>query len=362
MARRKLGLVLLASSIAMTLLATTLLTGGSSAQSCAIKKVSKQSAYFVGFGGGDSFSDPTGSGRCVMSEQVETGVGFLRHTFSWSEIRRDGFTPHDEWIAEAAEHKLNVLPIVFDTRGPKGHRPPNTRGFAKFAKSLVARYGPKGTLWKECGCPKRPIRTYQIWNEPNLKVYWLPKPNAKAYTNMLGAVRKQMRKAPGGRGIEVVSGGLPDSRSSRPGVYKYIEQMYKAGAKRKMDALGFHPYARNARGTLDKLAKVRKIMNRRGHRGGKIWVTEVGWATAGPKSEFRLGESKVVSEIKKLVPGLWSKRRRLGLRGFQYYTWRDKPPYAELRSHWGFHAGLLKLDGSKKRTYGAFRTAVRKLR
>jgi hypothetical protein len=361
MARRKIGLVLLVLSIATTVSAATLLTGGSSAQGCGITKVSKKARYFVGFGGGDSFADPAGAGRCTMNEQVDTGIGFLRHTFSWSEIRRDGFGPHDRWVAEAAEHKLNVLPIIFDTRGPKGHRPPKTSGFAKFAKSVVARYGPKGTLWNECGCPKRPIRTYQIWNEPNLKVYWLPKPNAKAYTNMVGAVRKQMRKAPGGRGIEVVSAGLPDSKSSRPGVYKYVTQMYRAGARKKMDALGFHPYAKNAKGTLDKLKKVRRIMNARGHKRGKIWVTEVGWATAGPKSEFRLGMSKVNREIKKLVPGLWKARKRMGLRGFQYYTWKDKPPYAELRSHWGFHAGLLKIDGSKKRTWRTFRSAVRRL-
>lgn len=355
-------------------------TNATASQSCGLSKVRRKPSAFVGFGGGDSFSLSGESQRCLMNEQVLVGAGFLRHTFNWAQIEsskgRYDFSAYDAWVAEAARHKLKIIPILFDqddkasfrTKRPAGggergaYPPKSNKAFGKFAAAVVKRYGPKGTLWRQGGLTKVPITTYQIWNEPNLPVYWRPKPNPKAFAKMMIAVRKQMRKAPGGKKIEVVSGGLPDSKSSKPGVYKYLDRMYRAGARRGIDALGFHPYARNTKGTLDKLKKVRKIMNKRGHKKGNIWITEIGWATTGPKSDFRLGEGRVVREIKKLVPGLWKARKKLQLRGFQYYTWKDKPPYAGLRDHWGYHAGLLKQDGTRKKTFEAFRKAVSRLR
>jgi exo-beta-1,3-glucanase (GH17 family) len=138
--------------------------------------------------------------------------------------------------------------------------------------------------------------------------------------------------------------------------------MYKAGAAKKMDGLAFHPYAHNASGTMDKLKKVRKFMNKHGDKGAKIWVTEIGWATAGPKSEFRLGEGQTATQIKKVVPALWKARKGLKVGGFQYYTWSDKTACSTcIANHWGYYAGLIKLDGTHKKTFAAFKKAVRGL-
>jgi len=37
---------------------------------------------------------------------------------------------------------------------------------------------------------------------------------------------------------------------------------------------------------LDKLNQVRALMDRRADRKTPIWVTEIGWATGGPRSPF----------------------------------------------------------------------------
>ena len=41
------------------------------------------------------------------------------------------------------------------------------------AHGLQKRYGPRGSWWQDHpDVPKRPIRTWQIWNEPHLRFQW----------------------------------------------------------------------------------------------------------------------------------------------------------------------------------------------
>ena len=75
----------------------------------------------------------------------------------------------------------------------------------------MRRYGPNGTLWAERpDVPKLPIRSWQIWNEPNLRLYWCGKPNAKQYVAMLRTVGTAIKQVD--RGAHIVTAGLPDSK------------------------------------------------------------------------------------------------------------------------------------------------------
>jgi hypothetical protein len=56
-------------------------------------------------------------------------------------------------------------------------------------------------------------------------------------------------------------------------------------------------------------------------------------------------------------------RRRLRLRGVVYYSWRDARPYPpENKDLWGLHTGLLRLSGTFKPAYYAFKNSVERLR
>ena len=75
----------------------------------------------------------------------------------------------------------------------------------------MRRYGPNGTLWAERPeVPRLPIRSWQIWNEPNLGPYWCGKANAKQYVAMLRAVGTAIKQVD--RGAQIVTAGLPDSK------------------------------------------------------------------------------------------------------------------------------------------------------
>jgi hypothetical protein len=64
----------------------------------------------------------------------------------------------------------------------------------RFGALLVHRYGPDGTFWSQNpDVQKLPIRSWQIWNEPNLKAYRGRAPNAKQYAKLLRAAARPIR-------------------------------------------------------------------------------------------------------------------------------------------------------------------------
>jgi hypothetical protein len=82
------------------------------------------------------------------------------------------------------------------------------KSFVRFAKALVRGYGRRGTLWKQRrGLPRNPIVAGQIWNEPNLGIYWCNRPNARGYVAMLRRVGRAIKRVDPGR-----TSLRPDSR------------------------------------------------------------------------------------------------------------------------------------------------------
>ena len=107
--------------------------------------------------------------------------------------------------------------------------------------------GPNGTLWAERpDVPRLPIRSWQIWNEPNLRQYWCDKPNAKQYVAMLRAVGTAIKQVD--RSAHIVTAGLPDSKlSGAIPLKRFIDQMYAAKAAKYFDSLAINSYAKDHR-------------------------------------------------------------------------------------------------------------------
>ena len=126
----------------------------------------------------------------ALAAQRRAGVRLLRQTFEWAYIERPpGGTyplPQFDWsvqdrlVLAAARSGISVLPVLFNppafhSSRPSGstdkstHPPRDPASMAAFASAAVARYGPGGSLWRENpGVPVRPIRAWQVWNEPTL--------------------------------------------------------------------------------------------------------------------------------------------------------------------------------------------------
>ena len=321
---------------------------------------------FVGMVSEDSFADPGAYRQAQFATQASFGVRLVRQTFDWSQIEvapgTYDFSVYDSFVGDAARAGMTVLPILFRApafrarQSPRLAYPPTKYAdLGDFGAVVVNRYGPNGTFWSENpSIPKLPIKAVQLWNEPNLKAYWGGKPDAKQYTALLKAAYKPIKAA--ARSIEIVSAGMPESRIGVK-LKTFIPAMYKAGAKKWFDTLAINPYGRSANAVMNNLAKVRDIM-RKYHDSARIWSTELGWSDTGPRSPQRVGAQGQAKQIDKLVKSMVRQRRKLKLRGFVYFGWRDAAPYLGGVDFWGLHTGLLNLDGQPKPAYAAFQKAV----
>jgi polysaccharide biosynthesis protein PslG len=312
--------------------------------------------------------------RRTAGLMARSGVGLVRQPFDWTllEPTPGAFNPegYDDVVRQLALEGIRVLPVLLNPPphrslapaegAERGNYPPRDfEDFGQFAAKLAQRYGPGGDFWRaESSLPRLPIRSWQVWNEPSLPVYWRPRPDAADYARLLGVTAAALRRVD--PGAEIVSAGIPESRLGVP-FSEYVNDMYDAGAGSEIDALAIHPYARDATETLAAVEGTRELLSRRGF-DTPIWVTEIGWADGGPASPFTVGGRGQANRVREVLPALAERRERLGLRGIVYFSWQDAPGvYEGGRDFFGLHTGLSYADGRPKPAYRAFVEAVREL-
>jgi hypothetical protein len=297
-------------------------------------------------------------------DRMEGVVGTLRIPMYWFELEpaqgvRD-FTRYDALLGAAAERGIRVMPFVCGTPAwinPNPSRPPiasgrSRRAWASFLRVLVARYGHGGSFWK--GRANRlPVRNWQIWNEPNFKLFWRPRPSPRGYARMLEisarAIRGQDRRA-----TIVAAGVAPVGGGFLPWVF--LRRLYRVpGVRGSFDIAAVHPYASSVRRMELQVRDARTIMDAAGDSGTPLLVSEVGVASQGRvESAFVVGERGQASFVHDALLLLTSKRRAWRIAGADWFTWQDG---AAADPHCAFceGAGLLDQAGRPKPAWWAFR-------
>ncbi len=343
---------------------------------------------FVGINiGGSWLADGVTAGQ-QFDLMASSGVQSVRVLFNWSLAQPDkswadvpaaergnfvdigrvptDFRSTDQIVALAASHHIAVMPVVafaptWDAAAhPSGTYgiPASNRPYARFITALIARYGPRGSFWRTHP-PKVPIRMWQIWNEPNLAIFWPRQPFARSYVSLLRAVHAAVKHAD--RGAKVVLAGLPNySWTALRGIYAV------PGARRQFDVVAIHPYTRRPRGVLTILNRIRRVMDGSGDRRKGMLADEVSWPSSlGQPGAGFFGlpptEKRQARNLSALLPLLAAERRRLGLLGFDWYTWTDaEQPGGALFDF----AGLLRFSSGRyvpKPALFAFRRVARVL-
>ena len=313
---------------------------------------------------------------CSFNALVSAHVGVVRDVFPWAGIELApgfyDFSQQDRYVADAARHGIQVLPVLLmapnfrstaPASNPKhGFYPPrNPNDFGAFAAVLAKRYGPGGDFWKQHpDIPDVPIRAWQVWNEPNLPVYWADGPSPERYTELLKATAAAVHSVD--PNADIVSAGLPYSRDRRVlSPEQFLSDMYAAGAKGSFTTLAVHPYSDTVTRMVDALGRIRNVLNAAGDNDVPIWVTEIGWATSGPPSVFTVNPRRQAQLIGRTVRTLARKRNSLGVRGLVIFTLRDSRPGPADHDYWGFHAGLFNLRGVAKPSLASLRRAARRV-
>lgn len=337
---------------------------------------------------GPLFSSHVDLGK-QLKKMVASGVERLRITFDWSDAQPyrhwadvppsqlsrftdvngvpTDFGATDEVVAAAAQRHLAVLPVVLHAprwdSSPKGNhfQPLHDGPYGNYLSGLVKRYGPGGTFWSaNPSTPFWPIRTWQIWNEPELRYYWGASNFAPSYVALLRVAHKAIKAAD--PSATVVLAALTNY------AWKDLNAIYSVhGARHLFDTVASNPYTADPRGVIKILGNVRRDMNGHGDHAKRLIVTEVGWPAALGKTKQNFGfnttDRGAAKKLSELLPMLASNRRRLGLGSFFYYTWMSS--YRRGAVSWAF-SGLLRFrQGSdkvtKKPAFYSFRSAALKL-
>jgi hypothetical protein len=315
----------------------------------------------------------------MLASEQRLGIGLIRQAFDWASVERSpgkfDFTALDSWVEATARHHIVALPVLihapdFHSSAPRsgaqrGFYPPrHPSDLGTFGAAAARRYGPKGYFWRRHrDVPRMPIRAWQVWNEPNLPVYWRNRPNARAYVRLLAATGRAIKRVD--PHAEILSAGIPDYGTVGGSLTSFVTAIYRAGGRSAFDTLAVHPYARSPRALQAKLKTVRRIMDHFGDRRATMWVTEFGWADQAPSGgnqRYVVGADGQAQNVASAIALLGRDRRRLKVRGFVLYNWHDEPTYPGGFDYWGLHTGLLTLNGDPKPARDAFAAAVHRLR
>jgi hypothetical protein len=219
----------------------------------------------------------------------EAGFDAVVQVFSWLEIeptREEWHWEYPDFVVQAAGHYGLDLIVRLDRQpawaaAADGAAPPDDLDdYAVFAGTVAQRY-------------RGQIRGYIVWNEPNLAKEWGGQPpDPAAYTELLRRAYQAIKAAD--PEATVVSAGLASTNHQNAEAMDdrvFLEAMYQAGAGAYFDALGAHPYGfayppDDPRGAHDglnlaRLLDLREVMEAHGDGDKPIWVTELGWTTAG---------------------------------------------------------------------------------
>jgi hypothetical protein len=259
-----------------------------------------------------------------------SGAESVRTAFYWRDAQPSGpadadFASTDAVVLAAARRDLGVLPVVQGTPGwaalhpgDAASPPRDPADFARFLTALVTRYGPSGSFWTEHPeVTRRPIRDWQIWNEPNLTRYWNVAPWAPSYVSLLKASRGALRAAdPGAR---TILAGLPNES------WVALHSIYAAGGHGAFDVVALHPYTGRPANVIKLVRFARRELRAHGDARLPVWVTELSWPAAIGKTKTTAGfETTDRGQARRLAQGLRllaRDRRRLRIGRVYWYTW-----------------------------------------
>ena len=305
----------------------------------------------------------------------EAGVRTLRVAFNWDGIetkRRtgascstaayDGFGRYDGMVAEAGRLGIKLLPIFFGSpayvRGGDFSNMPRT-GTAEmgdyncYVRALVRRYG-RGGSFPALNGPAQPITEWQVWNEENLPNYAAgERVSPTEYSRFLKATTAGVRSIDAN--ATIVLGGMPERTSRGMNAEKFLRGLYSVKRiESKFDVVALHPYAENARGVKGALIRMRDMFKRVGDPRQVLWLTEVGYASSGPKGHFLVNsEQGQAQKLESTLQLIRKNRKRYKVGTVHWYNWRDTAAYSD-GEQWFAYAGLYRKGGSPKPACNAY--------
>ncbi|HCU24754.1 MAG TPA: beta-1,4-xylanase [Deltaproteobacteria bacterium] len=278
-----------------------------------------------------------------MKLLVESGVRWVRMDLVWDVVEHEkghyDFSSYDHFVSELDKYGLKWLAIL-DYNNPlydqnlSPHTEEARQAFARFAVAGARRYAGKGYLW-------------EMWNEPNNRGFWKPRPKAEDYILLAQAVGEAFQKA--GLAKEALVG---PATARFP--FGFLKKCFEKGLLSDWSAVTVHPY--RGRRIPESAAKdyrlLRKILQKYAPKDREIPILSGEWGYSSV--QFGLNEEKQA----KYLPRMWLANLAADIPLSIWYDWKDDGPDPREKEH---HFGMVYADLKPKATYVAAQTLTRTL-
>jgi hypothetical protein len=286
--------------------------------------------------------------RAHAEAMAEAGIEWVRFSPAWrgEEANPPVGAQHvydfqflDRVVTVLAEQELPMSLALYTTpvwaadlenaEGCTANVNPRSQAFADFAAyaaEVTARYGSDGEFWAENPeLPVAPLHGIEVWNEPNWNAFWCPTPEPEEYADMFVAAAKSVREVD--PKVRLITGGLTsvfedDVEAVAGGMDAnlFIQRMMdrRPEIAKLADAIGFHPYAADVDGVIERIARFREGIDENGLRDVPIEINEAGWPTEGPA--FPVAEPDRAALVEDLAAELWDSPCKVD--GLALYAWR----------------------------------------
>ena len=240
-----------------------------------------------------------------MTRAVEmmeaAGIGWVRLNWSWKDMQPEAgdpfnYTQFDLAARLTAENGIQLMPILFSipawagTAPPeliaeKGslapvdrYRPADWETWRTYVQNVVERYDGDG-IDDAPGSPR--ISHWEVWNEPNIALYFPPAPNAQEYLDLLKLTHDTVMQAD--PTATIILGGMAGTGVNEEGT-GFIQQLYDLGAADYFDVVSIHIYVYPGEGAVEavqeRVAFTRAVMDDHGDSEKPLFLSEIGWSDA----------------------------------------------------------------------------------
>ncbi|HEY3021985.1 MAG TPA: hypothetical protein VGJ32_17430 [Solirubrobacteraceae bacterium] len=313
----------------------------------------------------------SGKGLCdQLARARRSGARLIRDDLVWADVEpapgKLRWARYDAIVDRAARYGLTVLPIVdrspaWAAEAPSAlPRDPGTYG--AFLSNVVARYGPGGSFWRSRPRLARfAPRFFEVWNEPYFGPFANLRPDPAEYARLVKAAVGAARRAnPRARFLVEAETSIWDPDARRD--VDWVGDMYRAvpDLGDYADAVAVHPYSSlppgyrrdepPVRQQTRRLEELHATLAAHGDGDVPLWITEIGWPTCS-KGRTCVSEATQAQDLASAFD--LARRRWRYVRALFVYRLDD------LRGTGRESAfGLLRLDGSPKPAWDAFRRAA----
>lgn len=181
---------------------------------------------------------------------ADAGFRWVRMDFKWdaTERARDqyDFRDYDRLLSELEQFNIRAL-FILDYGNPlyDGDAPPRTdasrQAFTRWAVAAAKHFQGRGVMW-------------EIYNEPNISIFWPPRPKADEYIALALSVGRAFRATvPNEKLIGPATSGID---------FDFLESCFKAGLLEYWSAVSVHPYRQsNPEAAANDYCRLRKMID-----------------------------------------------------------------------------------------------------